>query len=64
MCLCLHFIYRIYSKRSREQLERLTSFGPRTTGSPANEITAVNVLLDALHDIQVMANKNDDNSIR
>ena len=42
---------------ARKHLEELTSLGPRPTGSRANEIGAVNVLIDSLQLIQYEANK-------
>uniref|UniRef100_A0A9J7ZUH9 Endoplasmic reticulum metallopeptidase 1 n=1 Tax=Cyprinus carpio carpio TaxID=630221 RepID=A0A9J7ZUH9_CYPCA len=38
--------------RARKHLERITSFGPRTVGSPENEITTVNYLLDQIEQIR------------
>uniref|UniRef100_A0A8C1X8R9 Endoplasmic reticulum metallopeptidase 1 n=1 Tax=Cyprinus carpio TaxID=7962 RepID=A0A8C1X8R9_CYPCA len=37
---------------SLKHLERITSFGPRTVGSPENEITTVNYLLDQIEQIR------------
>lgn len=49
---------------ARKQLERLASFGPRPTGSPANEITAVNVLLNALQEIEQIHDEKENSDIR
>ncbi|KAL1279125.1 hypothetical protein QQF64_025798 [Cirrhinus molitorella] len=38
--------------RARKHLERITSVGPRTVGSPENEITTVNYLLDQIAQIR------------
>ncbi|XP_067237044.1 endoplasmic reticulum metallopeptidase 1-like isoform X2 [Chanodichthys erythropterus] len=38
--------------RARKHLERITSVGPRTIGSPENEITTVNYLLDQIEQIR------------
>ncbi|XP_048013228.1 endoplasmic reticulum metallopeptidase 1-like isoform X3 [Megalobrama amblycephala] len=38
--------------RARKHLERITSVGPRTIGSPENEITTVNYLLDQIKQIR------------
>ncbi|KAK2917033.1 hypothetical protein Q8A67_001407 [Cirrhinus molitorella] len=38
--------------RARKHLERITSVGPRTVGSPENEITTVNYLLDQIEQIR------------
>ncbi|ROL46785.1 Endoplasmic reticulum metallopeptidase 1 [Anabarilius grahami] len=40
------------SVRARKHLERITSVGPRTVGSPENEITTVNYLLDQIEQIR------------
>ncbi|KAI2644857.1 Endoplasmic reticulum metallopeptidase 1 [Labeo rohita] len=40
------------SVRARKHLERITSVGPRTIGSPENEITTVNYLLDQIEQIR------------
>ena len=44
---------------ARKYLEALTSFGPRPTGSPANEIEAVNVLISSLRLIEEEGNKKE-----
>ncbi|RXN17245.1 endoplasmic reticulum metallopeptidase 1 [Labeo rohita] len=38
--------------RARKHLEQITSVGPRTVGSPENEITTVNYLLDQIEQIR------------
>ncbi|XP_043090301.1 endoplasmic reticulum metallopeptidase 1 isoform X3 [Puntigrus tetrazona] len=38
--------------RARKHLERITSVGPRTVGSPENEITTVNYLLEQIEQIR------------
>uniref|UniRef100_A0A673GXQ5 Endoplasmic reticulum metallopeptidase 1 n=1 Tax=Sinocyclocheilus rhinocerous TaxID=307959 RepID=A0A673GXQ5_9TELE len=38
--------------RARKHLERITSVGPRTVGSPENEIMTVNYLLDQIEQIR------------
>ncbi|XP_067278850.1 endoplasmic reticulum metallopeptidase 1 [Pseudorasbora parva] len=38
--------------RARKHLERITSVGPRTVGSPENEIATVNYLLDQIEQIR------------
>ncbi|RXN17243.1 endoplasmic reticulum metallopeptidase 1 [Labeo rohita] len=38
--------------RARKHLEQITSVGPRTVGSPENEITTVNYLLDQIKQIR------------
>ncbi|XP_059412979.1 endoplasmic reticulum metallopeptidase 1-like [Carassius carassius] len=40
------------SVRARKHLEQITSIGPRTVGSPENEITTVNYLLDQIEQIR------------
>ncbi|XP_067232920.1 endoplasmic reticulum metallopeptidase 1 [Chanodichthys erythropterus] len=42
------------SVRARKHLERITSVGPRTVGSPENEITTVNYLLDQIEQIRTV----------
>ncbi|XP_073691638.1 endoplasmic reticulum metallopeptidase 1-like isoform X2 [Garra rufa] len=42
--------------RARKHLERITSVGPRTVGSPENEITTVNYLLDQIEQIRNESN--------
>ncbi|CAB1352075.1 unnamed protein product [Coregonus sp. 'balchen'] len=38
--------------RARKHLERITSFGPRPTGSPENEVLTVNFLLEQIEHIK------------
>ncbi len=40
------------SVSDRKHLEQITSVGPRTVGSPENEITTVNYLLDQIEQIR------------
>lgn len=50
MCLCHVICCRTY-------LEQITAIDSRTVGSPANEILAVNYILDRVRDIQKKRNK-------
>ncbi|XP_038625855.1 endoplasmic reticulum metallopeptidase 1 [Tachyglossus aculeatus] len=44
--------------RAREYLEHITSIGPRTTGSPENEILTVNYLLEQIKLIEIESSRN------
>ncbi|XP_066224198.1 endoplasmic reticulum metallopeptidase 1 isoform X2 [Saccopteryx leptura] len=44
------------ARQARDYLEHITSFGPRTTGSPENEILTVNYLLEQIKLIEVQSN--------
>ena len=46
------YIIGFVASRARRHLENLTSFGPRPTGSPENEIMALNTIIDTLGGIQ------------
>ena len=45
-------------ERARKHLEAITSFGPRPTGSYANEIQAVNYITEALEKIKASARED------
>ncbi|KAM9082938.1 endoplasmic reticulum metallopeptidase 1 isoform 2-T2 [Megaptera novaeangliae] len=44
------------ARRARDYLEHITSIGPRTTGSPENEILTVRYLLEQIKLIEVQSN--------
>ncbi|XP_066113307.1 endoplasmic reticulum metallopeptidase 1 isoform X2 [Saccopteryx bilineata] len=44
------------ARQARDYLEHITSFGPRTTGSPENEILTVHYLLEQIKLIEVQSN--------
>lgn len=50
------FVIIILFTASRDYLEHITSIGPRTTGSPENEILTVHYLLEQIKLIEVQSN--------
>lgn len=50
-----HFVV-ILLVTSRDYLEHITSIGPRTTGSPENEILTVRYLLEQIKLIEIQSN--------
>lgn len=51
-----HLVIIILLVASRDYLEHITSIGPRTTGSPENEILTVHYLLEQIKLIEVQSN--------